>query len=270
MITISNLVLEVQDGSTIASTEIYGADKKTYINIGSGDVFYLKWNLDQLSDDTLDHFNVVIKRYDPTLGVYYNILDKDVGLVLKVLVNSNILPVFPLQYMLSIYVVAYGKQGSVITSNVVNPYVCKSSGAYVKVESKDNGPIMKRALAFAKITQAGIPPVGSLTILADADGLVFQDSDAKKLVTADGAANLVEFEAELTAKDSNNETKVLVDEDGNELFATATRLLNSINGWEIIQESYVKGPDDTWHITDISDSSGEIITDENGESIYVL
>ena len=144
MILISNIVLDVLEGSTIASTEIYGADKKTYINIGSGNVFNLKWDVPTLTNDTVDHYDLVIKRYDPTLKVYYDVLNKNIGLVNYFSVNSEVLPVAPEQYILHIYVVAHGIGGEVATSNVVNPYVCKGSGTYVKTPAG----YMKRALGF--------------------------------------------------------------------------------------------------------------------------
>ena len=224
MIFISNLVLKVSDGDTIASTEIYGKDKKTYINIGSGNVFKLTWKTDQdgaevFANDTVDHYNLVIKRFDPTLSVYYDIFDKNVELDDEFDVNSEILPSVPLQYRLSIYVVAYGKEGSVLTSNVVNAYVCKGSGAYVKVT--DNGqPSIKRALAFAKVTSTGI------------------------------IDDTVTIKSTLT--DFNKD--ILLDSDGKELLVDVTKLLNSTNGWEIILESYTKGSDDKWHDTDIKNN----------------
>ena len=223
MIPISNLVLEVYDGSTIASTEIYGTDKKTYVNIGSGNIFCLAWGLDVPPSDELDHFEVVIKRYDPTLNVYYDILTKNVGLAYKFYVNSELLPAAPLQYVLSIYVVAYGKQGSAVTSNIVNPYICKGSGTYVKAEYEGyKQPIMKRALAFAKVAETtattaehGTSTSNTYTDLADRDGYA------------------------------------LLDTEGNELLALTTKLLNSINGWEVMQEGYTKGADGEWHTNDI-------------------
>ena len=60
MILISNLILSVLEGSTIASTEIYGTDKKTYVNIGSGNVFNLLWTPPTLTNDTIDHYNLLI------------------------------------------------------------------------------------------------------------------------------------------------------------------------------------------------------------------
>jgi hypothetical protein len=257
VILISNLVLTVSDGSTIASTEIYGADKKTYINIGSGNVFKLTWKTDPetapvFTNDTVDYYNLVIKRFDPTLSVYYDIFDKNVGLINEFYVNSEMLPSIPLQYMLSIYVVAYGKGGNVITSNVANAYVCKGSGAYVKV-TEGAQQIMKRALAFAKV----------VTVLKTEEGLKLQDIEGNTLVTIGTTDGTITVESELTDLSGD----VLLDPAGNELFANATKLLNTTSGWEVVQESYTRGSDNMWHFNDIR---YEMLIATDGKPIEVL
>jgi hypothetical protein len=141
--------------------------------------------------------------------------------------------------MLSVYLVAYGKQGSVVTSNVINPYISKGSGAYVKVQPEGyKQPIMKRALAFAKV--ADTTAASTLEVaLADRDGTL------------------------------------LVDKDGQQLFAGVTKVLESVNGWCIMQEGRTRDASGTWHINDIKyevlvDEDGYIITDVNDKPIYVL
>ena len=256
MILISNLILSVEDGSTIASTEIYGADKKTYINIGSGNVFKLSWTTPTLTNDMVDRYSLIIKRHDTTLNVYYDIFNKNIGLVNEFYVDSSLLPTVPLQYMLSIYVVAYGKLGSVVTSNVVNPYISKGSGTYVKV-TEGLQPIMKRALAFAKIA-----------LMSD-EGETLTDAEGKVLFTEDAPILKTEF----VLADSNSE--VLLDHEGRTLLATATKVLESTNGWTVVQEGYTKATDGTWRTNDIKyevlvDQSGAIITDSSNEPIYIL
>lgn len=237
MILISNLILSIKDGSTISSTEIYGTDKKTYFNIGSGNVFKLYWETPTLTNDTIDHYNLVIKRHDITLNVYYDIFDKNIGLVNEFYVDSSLLPLIPEQYKLSTYLVAYGKLGSVITSNVLTPYVSKGSGIYVKVEDGYAQPVMKRAIAFENT------PTPS-------------DISAA-LITTEG-----------------DEVPIL-DSDGNQVSLDATRLLFSAD-WSTMQEGYTKASDGTWRANDIKYevlvglNNGEIITDQNNEPIYVL
>ncbi len=238
MTPISNLNLTVSDGSTIASTEIYGADKKTYINIGSGNVFRLSWTTPTLTGDTVDRYSLIIKRHDTTLNVYYDIFDKNIGLVNEFYVDSSLLPALPTQYMLSIYIVAYGKLGSVITSNVVNPYISKGTGTYVKVTPGGYAqPIMKRALAFANVPTPDEPVAA-----------VILDQDGNTVSLFDSAANIVQ--------------------------PTATRVFSS-DTWSVMQEGYTKDADGTWQANDIkyeilADETGEIITDDSNEPIYVL
>ena len=245
MILISNLILSIkEDDSTFASTNIYGEDKITYINIGSGNVFCLEWQLDSLPDnDTLDYFNLIIKQYDPTLDVYYNILDKNVGQTYNFYVNSEILPAYPLQYALAIYVVAYGTQGSAIISNIVNPYVSKGSGAYVKVQPEGyTQPIMKRALAFVKTDMSDLSsPLG----LATSDGELLQTNreDQTEILVITG---LFKPDYRLADKTGN----FLFDKNGTNLSALFTKLLTNAAGWNLVQEVYTRD-NDTWHISDI-------------------
>jgi len=266
VILISNLILYIEDGSTVASTEIYGADKKTYINIGSGNVFKLHWETPSLAnEDTVDHYNLVIKRHDTTLNVYYDIFDQNIGLVKEFFVDSYMLPSAPEQYMLSVYLVAYSKQGSIITSNVINPYISKGSGTYVKVKEG----YMKRAIAFVKAS-----PVSAVSAVNEQDGLVLLDSNGDDLITSDGytlaAANPKDI---AVIKNSSGDEVLILDEDGNQVQLLATRLLTSPN-WQLVLESSVKAPDNTWRTTDIKhevlvDETGEIIVSDN-EPIYVL
>jgi len=178
VILISNLTLSILEGSTIASTDIYGV--KTYVNIGSGNVFNLSWTT---PDELVDHYELVIKQHDTTLNEYFDIFNKNIGIVDSFFVNSDILPTVPRQYILSIYVVAYGKSGSVITSNVVNPHVSKGCGTYVKVTEGYAQPIMKRALAFAKVVQTFQPSQIAQNVLKDSDGKVLKDSQGRVLYT---------------------------------------------------------------------------------------
>ena len=237
MILISNIVLEVLDGSTVPSTNIYGTDKKTYVNIGSGDVFKLKWNAPTLTNDTVNYYNLIIKRYDPTLNVYYDIFDKNIGLVNEFYVNSDMLPAVPEQCLLHIYVVARSKTNSIVTSNIVNPYVSKGSGTYVKVQPASYAvPIMKRAITFVKAP-----------------------------VSADATANIVDAEG--------NEAQIL-DSEGNQISIEATRLLTGTD-WQLTSGGYVKDTNNTWRTTDIKyevlvDSAGGLITDSENQPIYVL
>lgn len=262
MILISNLVLKVLDGSTVASTEIYGKDKKTYINIGSGNVFKLHWETPGLVGETIDHYDLIIRRHDTTLNVYYDVFNKNIGLVNEFFVNSSLLPALPDQYMLSIYLVAYGKQGSIVTSNVVNPYISKGSGTYVKVGGTDyTQPIMKRAIAFTKI---------ALPVLADGNNQILKDKDGNTLTLTSLPDKRVRDLADSTGV-------LLLDSEGNPLIAEATSVLNIVNGWTIVQNSYMRDSNGIWQQADIKyealvaknmDSKFEIIEVRNNDGDY--
>lgn len=278
MILISNLTLNIKDGSTIASTSIYGEDKKTYINIGSGNVFKLEWATPILANgnDTVDHYRLVIKyyelalKYDLTLNEYYDIFNENIGQVNEFYVDSPMLPIAPDQYMLSIYIVAYGKLGSVVTSNVINPYISRGSGIYVKVNSDDYAePIMKRALAFAYTPSE---------VLVAADGSTLVESEGKAIHALDEAI----LKTEDILADCYGESLVaLVEaEDADKtLCADITKLLYSTD-WTVMQEGYTKDANGTWHTNDIkyevfqvlNETTGkyEVLTDSANQPIYIL
>lgn len=258
MILISNLVLNISDNvSAVPSTEIYGADKKTYINTGSGIVFKLTWETPTLTNDTVDHYVLVIKRYDPTLSVYSDIFNKNIGLVNDFCVDSPILPVAPAQYLTSVYLAAYGKQGSVITSNILNPYISAGGGTYVKVEGDELAtyaqPIMKRALGFVNITSSMSAATAALqTILTDSDGKVLLDSLDRKLAPKAAAKILNRYGVQIQ------------DAEGKALFAPATRLLENTNGWAVVQQGYTKAADGTWHTNNLEYEVLQVLN-KNGE-----
>ena len=189
-----------------------------------------------MTNDTVDHYNLIIKRHDTVLNVYYDIFDKNIGLVNEFYVDSSLLPALPLQYKLSIYIVAYGRNGSVITSNVVTPYISKGTGTYVTVQPDGyKQAIWKRALVFANAPIPDGPT--AVSVLLDSDG------------------------------------SELLDAAGNLLTAEATRVLYS-DTWNVMQEGYTK-VDGAWQTNNIKyevlvDETGEIITDNNNIPIYVL
>ena len=249
MILISNIVLEVLDGSTVPSTDIYGADKKAYINIGSGNVFNLKWTTTLTGADTVNYYTLVIKRFDPTLNVYYDIFDKNIGLVNYFSVDSSILPVLPEQYLLHIYVIVRSITGSVITSNIVSPYVCKGSGTYVNVKPEGyTQAIMKRAIAFVNTEQLSIMATAGLNnelaqILLDSNGYTLITNESNILAASSSKTTVI-------VKNSDGEEVSILTEDNNPVTIIATRLLTSAD-WQLAPESFIKDPDGTWRATDI-------------------
>jgi hypothetical protein len=270
VILISNLVLNISDNvSAVPSTELYGADKTTYINIGSGIIFKLDWETPVLTDDDIDRYSLVIKRYDPTLNVYYDIFDKNIGLVNEFFVDSFMLPIAPEQYMLSIYLVAYSKHGSVVISDVITPYIIKGSGTYVKVkEDNYNVAIMKRALGFVNTPQAMSATRAAQSVLTDINGLVLTDSAGNILSPKPTAALLDRLGQQFE------------DRMGRALFASATKLLENTSNWSIVQKGYIKDAAGHWRTNDIAyevlqvlnDQTGqyEVLVDSNNNPIYIL
>lgn len=243
MIAISNLNLTISEGGTIASTKIYGP--KTYINTRSGNVFKLSWDAPIVSDESINSYRVVLRRYDSVINTYYDVFNKNVGKVTEFYVESSILTNIALpQYQLSIYVVAQG-QNNTYTSDIKNTFVSNGGGNYVKVSDGYTQPIMKRALAFAN--------AGAQT-----------------------------SKSEFSLMDSNG--KALVDANGETLTAKATKLLEiPESGWAVVQKSYVKDASGSWRANDIKyeilvDVNGNIIyLDSNGtpniiagDPVYVL
>ena len=298
MILISNLTLNIKDGSTIASTEIYGV--KTYVNTGSGNVFNLDWETPALTDDdSIDRYSLVIKRYDPTLNVYYDIFNKNIGQVNVFYADSSMLPAELEQYMLSVYLVAYGKHGSVVTSDVINPYVIKGSGTYVKVIEDDYAePIMKRALGFVNTMQTVATVMPMPLTLTDCDGETLIDVDEKALsavaepveapllALADSEGYVLTYSdgrviaPKAVAALLNREGLQFVDVAGRSLFAHSSPVLNNTSGWSIVQKGYTKDATGTWRINDImyealqvlnENGEYEVLMEQNGLSpIYIL
>ena len=246
MILISNIILEVLDGSTIASTEIYGVDKKTYINIGSGNVFKLRWNTPVLTNDFVDHYDLVVKRHDPTLGVYYDIFNKNIGLTNEFFVDSALLPSAPDQYKLSIYLEAYGRYGNVITSNTVGPYVSKGGGSYVKVGRDRNAvfeqPIMKRALGFVNLPRVMSSMISTDAQLVEIDDILLADINGKLL----SCSSTVTMTTEVGLVDLNDKT--LTDAEQKALYAVTNVSTNAI--------------------TELADINNKILTDVEQRTLY--
>ena len=231
----ATLTLSISDGGTVTSTNVYSS--KSYIDIGSGNVFKLFWNT-PMDTSEIDYYYLSVRRYDASTGTYYNIFTNNIGNVNEFYVSSTLLsPITQTQYQLSIYVIAKSKKGATydITSNVVTTYVTEGCGSYVKVAEGYKQPIMKRAIAFAKVDTAK----SNEAVLAGSSG------------------------------------RALVDVNGRTLYAVTSNTLESINNWSVMQESFSKDSTGTWKRNNIQyevlvDQNGEIITDMNDDPIYIL
>lgn len=227
----SNLSINISDGGTVPSLDYLSS--KTYINIGSGNVLKVSWNTPTALNNTVDTYIVHVLGYSNESNGYKPLYTTDVGNVNEFYLNSSVLNSVQQTFLpLHIYVEAISKYGPQYNglSNTEVIYVCRGTGTYVKVEEGYAQPIMKRAVAFTKL---------SYNKLVDSSGVIITGIDG----TAMG-------------------TKVSDFQD----IAT---------GWTLMQEFYSKDVHDTWHLNDLSyevlmDENGEIITDANDDTIYVL
>lgn len=241
MILITILNLFVEDGTTLPSVNVYNNYEPTYINIGSGNVFKLRWatELTESTDEAVEYYELIIKRYDVDLNIYHDVFKKKIGLVNEFYVNSNLLPTLPLQYRLDASVVAYGKLGSTVISDIKHIYVSKGTGTYVKVTPEGyNQPVMKRAVA---------------------------------LVNSRPHPNMAEEIPAIIVDEKGNEIPLL-DSNNNETQIKATNILRS-SDWVVAQEFYAKNATGAWQVSDIRyevlvDKDGNTITDTDNDFIY--
>jgi hypothetical protein len=168
----STLAVIISDGNTVPSIDL--DDEKVYVNIGSGTVLKLSWETPTASGNILDYYNLYIYTYD-TSGVCQTILDTNIGNVNEFYITADLLASEAYEYCkLYIQLTAVSKLGNFYngTSEIVRVIVSKGCGTYVKVEKGYPKPIMKRALAFAKL---------NYVLLYSADGKVLRDVDEKAL-----------------------------------------------------------------------------------------
>lgn len=251
----SNLTITISDGGTVPSLDYLS--NKTYVDIGSGNILKISWNTPVAADNAVDSYVVNILKYDTATASYKAFYKANVGNVNEFYVKSSLFSSVA-QYFnkLRIYVEAVSKYGTAYngTSNIKLVSVSKGCGTYVRVEEGYTQPIMKRAIAFAKVN--GKP------LLAD-NGEPFVGSDGKTLYAAVSSVQdadtswtlMQEFYSvgspEAVVVDA--EEKALIDANGLELFAAET----------------------SWQLSDIryevlTDANGEIITDINNSNVYVL
>ena len=226
-----SVTINVSDGNTVPAIDFF--DYPVFPDIGSGTVARLYWSTPTASGNSVDYYNLVIKVYDPTSDSILTLFSKNIGCVNEFYLTSTMLASVTLaNYKLSIYLTAVSTLGTAYNSPTSEAfvYVCTACGTYMKVEDGYAQPIMKRTIAFAKL---------GYKVLYDEYG------------------------------------KVLKDEDGKVLYGKSSSVQDDATGWTPMQDFYTRAQDGNWHMSDISyevlaDPSGEIITDSNGDAIYVL
>lgn len=258
----SNLTITISDGGTVPSLDYLSA--KTYVNIGSGNVFKISWTTPTASGNVVDNYKVYILKYDTTTASYKSFYSANVGNVNEFYVKADLFKSVTQGFIkLQVYVEVISKYGSAYNciSNIASINVGKGCGTYVRVSEGYKQPIMKRAVAFAKL---------NYKVLADEDGTPFTDADGKLIQTkvssvqddSVGWTLMQEFyragdaqsneAADYTIIDANGKT--LVDATGETLAARA------ISSWQLSDIRYEI----------LTDADGELITDINNNNIYVL
>lgn len=235
-----NIVLQIQDGNTVPSTDIL--DQKTYVDIGSGTVARLFWNAPTATGNIVDYYKLTIKQYDRDTDSYYTVFEDNINNVNEFYINSSLLSQIELpRYQLKVFLTARSLYGSIYDSdsNTLTLNISRGCGLYVKDNTLYPQPVMKRAIAFVLVPGQGNTMV--YRALADADG------------------------------------RLLTDVNDRQLYVKVSELTRSVENysWDIMQEFYFKNASEKWCLGDISyevltDASGEIIVDLNNDPIYVL
>jgi hypothetical protein len=260
----SNLTITISDGGTVPSLDYLS--NKTYVDIGSGNILKISWNTPTATNNAVDNYVVNILKYDTATASYQPFYKANVGNVNEFYVKSSLFSSVQQSFSkLHIYVDVISKYGTAYngTSNIELVSVSKGCGTYVRVEEGYTQPIMKRAIAFAKVD--GKPIVAN-------NGEPFIGSDGKTLYAAVSSVQDAEtgwtlmqesYIASITDAAAEAEAEaVLVDANG----------LQLVDANELELCAVHTSP---WQLSDIryevlTDANGEIITDINDKNVYVL
>lgn len=189
----SNLTMTISDGGTVPSTDLSG--KKTYINIGSGNVLKVSWNTPTATENKVDSYVIHVLIYDLAIAGYKYLVKQNVGNVNEYYLKASSFN--NLDYcQLRIYVEAVSAYGATYNgvSNTKSIDVSRGCGVYTKVED-----VMKRTVAFAKLDYVA---------LADADGKIITDTEENaiylKATSAQDSETGWAVMQEFSSKDANN------------------------------------------------------------------
>ena len=226
-----NLIITVSDGNTVPSIDFL--DTKTYPDIGSGTVFKISWNTPIATNNLVDYYKLYITAYDSELDVYQIVYDRSIGNVNEFFVTSSLLSKVDSDMCpLNIQLAAFSKYGTEYgcMSNIITVNVCRCCGTYIKVIDGYTQPVLKRAVACAKLDYVSI---------VDAEGKTLKGAGGKALYTK-------------TAATQSSETGWSLMSD---FFSK-----DSSGAWRASDVRYEV----------LTNEGGEIITDINNEPIYVL
>ena len=173
IVAFSNFTITLSDGGTVPSIDYL--TKKTYVNIGSGNILRVSWNTPTAANNAVDSYKIYILKYDFASDDYESLYTSNIGNVNEFYLKSSLFASVPQSFVsLRVYVEAISKYGTAYNciSNIEAVDISKGCGTYVKVEDGYSQPVMKRALAFTKLNYVQ---------LTDAEGKVLKDAEGKIL-----------------------------------------------------------------------------------------
>jgi hypothetical protein len=257
----SNLTITISDGGTVPSIDYLS--KKTFVNIGSGNVLKISWKTPTATNNAVDNYKVYVLWYNPAKASYQSLYTANIGNVNEFYLRSSSFDSIQQSVVtLRIYVDVISKYGAAYngTSNIESVYVSRGCGAYTRVEEGYAQPIMKRAIAFARIDSIPALTTYDDIQVADANGNTIYAAESTTQDEETGWTLMQEFyipgvgaATEVALVDA--EDRVLTDANDAQLYAATdsqTRKVSDIR-YEVL-----------------TDANGEIILDPNGQKIYVL
>jgi hypothetical protein len=171
----SPLVVEASDGGTVPSVTLDNI--KTYMDIGSGEVLKLIWNRPTGINNEFTTTYVQLGYMDSSgsISSLSPLFTRNVGDITEFVVDSDMLSTVPLDnYILVANLRAESKYGSAYSavSDTLYINVKKACGVYIKVSEDYSEPIMKRAVALARISENayGLLQDNQSITLADSTG----------------------------------------------------------------------------------------------------
>lgn len=249
--------LAVSDGGTVPSIDYLTS--KTYVNIGSGNVLKLSWNTPTANNNEVDSYKVYITAYDTASASYTPLYEANIGNVNEFYLKSTIFEAIPQSFIsLAIRIEVISKYGASYSGMSSIKYISVSNGAgtYTRVATGYAQPIMKRSLAFTKLS--------FIPLLAN-DGIMLASADGKTLLNKASSIQDPVTGWTLMQEFLVKKTDILALLDN-----TGAVLLDNTN-----LPMYARSDNSTWLPSDIryealTDTDDKLITDINNENIFVL
>jgi hypothetical protein len=227
----SDFIITISDGGTVPSLDYLS--KKTYVDIGSGNVLKVSWGTPVATNNAVDSYKITLLYYNNATAAYKTLYSANIGNVNEFYLRSNLLSTISQSFsLLRIYVDVISKHGSTYngTSNTVAVNVSRGSGSYLPVMSKNNEQILKRTVALTKL---------DYTAVTDSSGELVADSNGKTIYTKRSSVQ--------------DET-------------SGWTLMQEF--YKKDADGTFRASDIAYEV--LTDQTGEIVTDSSGASIYLL